>query len=250
MNRIVLYTLLILSTNAQAQQMTIDVFNPDNSSGISGKNNIVIYLSGQIDSRAANRLKTTLNKLPSSKNGYDFVLNSPGGLVYTGIEIGRYIRSLPKSRTYIGQPHGKLNHNNLAASLRSGSCESACSLAFLGGQQRYIPKSSRYGVHQFYTENLTPRHDDISLAQIATADIVTYLNEMGVDSNLISEMAYTDKNKMRYLTQSQLVQFNVIQSNNKNYSTKVNSPAVSSYRDNLSNFLNSPIKVHFLNPYK
>lgn len=243
MNKTIFLTLFILSTSTQAQQMNIEVLRADDTFRRSNKNTIVVYLSGQIDKSATSRLKATLAKFPSPNNGYDFVLNSPGGLIYQGIELGRYIRSLPKSKTYIGQVHSQLKHNNLSASLRPATCASSCSLAFLGGHQRYVPNSSRYGVHQFYIDSLISQHDAISVGQITTADVVSYLNEMGIDSNLVSVMARTDKNDMNFLSQSQLLKFNIIQTQSP--TGKYNATPPKNYGQSLSSFLSSPIRVHF-----
>lgn len=68
------------------------------------------------------------------------VLNSPGGNLGAGMELGEKIRT-NRFATEIGRPGG--------AGVQPGVCYSACTFAFLGGIARQVRPESVFGVHRF-----------------------------------------------------------------------------------------------------
>ncbi len=133
-----------------------------------------IYLSGQIGADTAEKFEAFVkeHKVPVWS---DVVLNSPGGSLYGGMELGRIFRKY-QLNTDIGiRESSKADKFSYSA----GECYSSCAYAYLGGQFRYLKKGSRYGVHRFYASN--PAYGDMDTAQITSAQIVGYLHEMGID---------------------------------------------------------------------
>lgn len=139
----------------------------------------IIYLDGEIGGDDDKRLEMFLkqNNVPESSM---VVLNSPGGSLLGGIALGRVIRKFGLN-TDIGI---KAIGNNGARSWTRGSCFSACSLAFIGGRFRYASSGSRYGVHRFSFSKQSK--NDTDLAQLLSAAIVTYIRDMGVETNLFA----------------------------------------------------------------
>lgn len=127
-----------------------------------------VYLDGEIDSRASLRLAAELSR-NNVQQGVAF-LNSPGGNLLAGLEIGRLLRKHGLS-TYIRRrvPTGDL----------PGQCLSACVYAFVGGYFRYFGNDDILGVHRFSRGASSPR--DLDIAQIVSGSIIAYLTEMGVD---------------------------------------------------------------------
>lgn len=131
----------------------------------------IVYLDGVIDADAAERLSLEL-KRNNVKYGVA-KLNSSGGNLFTGIEIGRLLRKHGLT-TYIAKEFGEND--------APGECYSACTYAFVGGYFRFLGKNDILGAHRFSSS--VPTSTDLDSAQIASGKITEYLNEMGVDIKL------------------------------------------------------------------
>src|SRR5262245_65171792 len=94
----------------------------------------LVYLDGRIDAGAPDRLARTLSGI---KGAAAVWLNSPGGNLFAGMQLGRIIRE-----------HGASTYIIDSRALLPGECYSACALAFLGGVHRFIDHGARYGVHR------------------------------------------------------------------------------------------------------
>lgn len=162
-----------------------------------------LYASGPIDKDAAKRLEQFIISKNVPAESYLY-LDSPGGSISGGMELGRVIRKY-RLRTDVGT---RKPTEGLARSNGPGQCYSACALAFLGGQFRFLNKNSRYGVHRFAFENAAPGNAD--LAQIVSAAIVEYIRNMDVDPGLFSLSARYGADSMFEPTPEQLVRLNVV----------------------------------------
>jgi hypothetical protein len=123
------------------------------------------------------------------------VLNSPGGSLAEGVELGKAIRELHFD-TEVGfaplgtdQPTGAM-------------CASSCAYAFAGGVYRfYSTKYARLGIHQFYFED--DRAVSVSDIQIVSGALISYLNEMGVDANAFTLATSAHGNGIVWLSDDQ-----------------------------------------------
>lgn len=120
--------------------------------------------------------------------------NSNGGNVHAAMQYGRAIRRLGLGTVQI----------------RSAQCASACALAFVGGQSRDAEPGS-IGVHRssFSDDAGLDGQSAVAAIQAVTAEILTYLVEMGVDPKLLQLSLSTDSSDMRYLTSSEMTQLRV-----------------------------------------
>jgi hypothetical protein len=128
----------------------------------------LLYLDGRIDPGAPERLSRALNGVGGQ---IDVWLNSPGGNLFAGMQLGRIIRARGAS-THI------IDHRTL----QPGECYSACSLTFLGGVHRFNDNGGRYGVHR---ASLGPAPGDVDRGQDFSAAVDGYLREMGIDPRLL-----------------------------------------------------------------
>ncbi|RVD55062.1 MAG: hypothetical protein EOS30_11065 [Mesorhizobium sp.] len=121
--------------------------------------------------------------------------SSPGGNIQKAIELGRLIR--------------RLGINTIQ--FRAVECASACSLAFLGGVIRYADPGS-IGVHKSSFQGDVPltTQEAVSAVQQITADVMTYMIEMGVDPALLQLSLQYDSNDIRYLSMSEMVKYRVV----------------------------------------
>lgn len=120
--------------------------------------------------------------------------DSPGGNVLTAIQLGRMIRALGLDTLQV----------------RQMECASACSLAFMGGVKRFADPGS-IGVHRSsFSSNAAVSTDDaVAGVQALTANIISYLNDMGVDPKLLAVALSYDKSDIRYLSASEMAELRV-----------------------------------------
>jgi hypothetical protein len=119
---------------------------------------------------------------------------SGGGNVTAALRFGRAIRQLGLT----------------TLQLRSAECASACTLAYMGGAQRMAEPGS-IGVHQSsFSEDLgLDSRSAVAAVQSATAQIITYMVEMGVDPQLLELSLSTESSDLRYLTASEMRRYRV-----------------------------------------
>lgn len=160
-----------------------------------------IYADGVIDADAGARLKEFIQDKNIPRKSM-LILNSPGGNLIGGMELGRAIRDAGLI-TDVGRSAG-----NTTSTMVAGECYSACTLAFLGGEFRYLSKDSRYGVHRFYSQ--TKSDQDFDIAQIISASVVQYTRDMGVDPEFLSEMTKAGRTEVNFIPRDDLVRLNVI----------------------------------------
>jgi hypothetical protein len=184
---------------AQEKRMTIQGFGPDLPIEIGGSA-WFIFLDGEIDSTAATRFERYLkdNRIPERSHVY---LNSPGGSLVGGLALGRIIRNYGLSTNVGKRPLTATKRYDV----EPGSCYSACSYAYLGGQFRYLTKGSRYGVHQFASTSGSEGG-----AQIASAAIVEYIRSMDVDTELFSLSVSAGPSGMNEIDAQTLGRLNVV----------------------------------------
>jgi hypothetical protein len=185
---------------SQANVMQFAAFPPDPyAEKFMGNHAWKIYATGEIDVAAAKRLETLIadKHIPGASLMF---LHSPGGSLVGGMELGRVIRA-SSLFTYVGQL-------NLGDKFAPGYCYSACALAFLGGEYRYLTKGSVYGVHRFFWEEHT--NADADIAQILSASVVEYIRSMGVDTKIFALASQAGPSDLVTPSEEMLLQLNVI----------------------------------------
>ncbi len=166
-------------------------------------------LDGEIDSSAAMRVEEVLKQVGS--DGADVYVNSPGGNLLVGMQIGRMLRKAGVN-TYIGtlgpEPLSSVGGQRALKHI-PGYCHSACSLAYLGGIYRYAGKQEAFGVHRF-SSSAAPSPSDLDTAQVISAALVAYIREMDVDPGLFDLMVERGKDGIRLLTSEELARLHVV----------------------------------------
>ena len=152
----------------------------------------LVYLDGRIDADTPDRLSTALDTVEGKVAIW---LNSPGGNLFAGMQLGRVIRKREASTHIIN-----------SRTLLPGECYSACSLAFLGGVYRFNDNGARYGVHRASFEGGGPR----DLAPELSAAIKSYIREMGVDARLFDLWVKAGPDEMYVLSQRQASELGVV----------------------------------------
>jgi ATP-dependent protease ClpP protease subunit len=148
----------------------------------------LVYLDGRIDADTPERLSKALGTVEGKVAIW---LNSPGGNLFAGMQLGRVIRKREASTHIIN-----------SRTLLPGECYSACSLAFLGGVDRFSDNGARYGVHRASFEGGTTSGQR-DLAPELSAAIQSYIREMGVDARLFDLWVKAGPDEMYVLSQQQ-----------------------------------------------
>lgn len=178
---------------AHAEPLVIQVEPADMGQRTGPNVRWTVFLAGDIDAGSAVRLGQELALIGDDRA--DVYLDSPGGSLADGMRIGRLLRQL-RANTLIGK------RGSRGAGIEPGACLSACSIAFLGGVQRYVPEGSVFGVHRVSTT--VHSEQDFAAGQIVSAQVSRYISEMGVDSLLFDRMANTDKDRIDILGAAEL----------------------------------------------
>jgi hypothetical protein len=141
--------------------------------------------------------------------------NSPGGNMAAGLELGRIIRELDLN-TFVGGPYVSLEGFDekyvdiLKTLVKNGICFSACAYAFLGGTSREIGERGLLGFHQFYGMKGDMGESN---AQLAMTVVANYLDEMGVDRQLLDIASVTPSKDVAAVTPTVAQQLNVDNTN-------------------------------------
>jgi hypothetical protein len=158
-----------------------------------------VYAEGVIDQDAPKRAEQLIEQLHIPPNSTVY-LNSPGGNLYAGMELGRVFR---KSwfNTNVGKQAGPWSPSG-------GECLSACTLTFLGGRFRFLGSDSIYGVHRFSADASLPYALDVG--QVGSAAILQYIREMGADPELLNEISRAGSDEINVLPKARLKELSVV----------------------------------------
>jgi hypothetical protein len=204
---------LVSLTDARAERLQFSGDRPRGPIVAVVGNAWQIFARGEIDVEAADRFKAFVraNHVPPRSSLY---LNSPGGSLIGGINLGRAIRGAGIF-TYIGAVGSRncLAPDSCYWREQPGQCYSVCALAFLGGEYRFIVKGSAYGVHRFYFTSSKP--SDADLAQVLSASVIQYIRDMEVDPSLFVEMTKASASDIILLSDMELRRLNVINDGKK-----------------------------------
>jgi hypothetical protein len=148
-----------------------------------------IFANGAIEASTADNLREFITEF-SIPNGALIDLDSPGGSLLGGIELGTAIRDA-KLRTSVGmkQPAG------------DRVCASACAYAFLGGVDRTVHPDAKYGLHQFYGD--LRGADAVAVSQSVIGELLNYASTMGVSADAIELASVTAAAEMSWIPAEQ-----------------------------------------------
>ncbi len=162
-----------------------------------------LHIEGVIEPGDAARVRDLTRGVPEGRDVFLAVsLNSPGGSVQDGLEIAGHFQSL----------NLQVITDVMTLDGRPGSCASACSFIFLGGNYRFLLEGSKLGVHQFrYAQDmLMPLSETTRAVQALSADITRLLSEARVDPGFFSLMGDTAPEEMTWVDLPTLEGFNVV----------------------------------------
>jgi hypothetical protein len=163
-----------------------------------------IFLDGPVDAQAAERLDAYFSQHNIPDESW-VILNSPGGNLFEGMELGRVIRK-HRLRVDVGKRQQSMSPSS--DKYDAGGCYSACTLAYVGGSFRYLNIGSHFGIHRFAFDS--PQKNEADIAQIASATIVTYLRSMDIDPDFFSQSTKASAAEIYEPPLQDLKQLNVV----------------------------------------
>ncbi|MFT4700075.1 MAG: hypothetical protein ACI90E_000743 [Yoonia sp.] len=146
-----------------------------------------VTMTGAIQPGDADRFADFLER----KDTPDVIfLNSPGGSVTDALVIGQRIRDVEAE----------------TAMSNADICLSACPYILAAGVTRAIPDGAWVGVHQHYFGENTalPAFLAVEDIQKGQAAVMTYLNDMGIDTLVMQHALATPPDEIYLLTQDEL----------------------------------------------
>jgi len=157
-----------------------------------------IFASGQILPDSGVKLKAVLDQ-NHVKPGAIVILHSPGGAADIGMEMGRLIRARSLDSRVGQRPQVRATQlvNGVEPfAADPGECDSACTLAFLGGVRRTVPPGSRYGIHDvFVPHNQAPSDVAFNAGQVTFGEMSAYVESMGIDAEFMLFASRYDSSK-------------------------------------------------------
>jgi len=141
-----------------------------------------IYLNGDLDYGISQEVKGILEDITTIDN---IVLNSNGGLLFEGSELSRLI----------------LTHSLNTYTLKG--CLSACTIAFISGNKRFIKKGARLGFHQYSYYREMSKIEALPLFNLQTSD-ANFFRKRGVNVEFTNNMYRAPPDDMWYPTETEL----------------------------------------------
>jgi hypothetical protein len=152
-----------------------------------------LLLTGRIEAGDGARFADHLDGLPELPA--TVALHSPGGSVRDALEIGRRLRA-----------------EGMAARVAAGAaCFSACPYILAGGVEREVSLRAMVGVHQHYFGESTvlPAFLAVEDIQRGQAEVMSYLDEMGVSPLLVAKAMQTPPEDIYILVREELEELGV-----------------------------------------
>jgi hypothetical protein len=177
-----------------------------------------IVADGKISSETPKLFREFLSDKKIKKGArYEVYLNSPGGNLIAGIELGEIIREFGfGTRVASSIKNGAKLNNYELENEGVGRCYSACSFAFLGGKWR-IAADRTLGVHQYYRAEFLKdafaknfNALDLSKEQVIAGILADYVVRMGIDARFLTLASKASPYEMYLLSLSELKQFEIV----------------------------------------
>ncbi len=124
------------------------------------------------------------------------LLQSEGGSVRDALDLGRHLRA-----------------SGIATQVLSGEfCYSACPYLFAGGQTRSAAASASIGVHQHYfgESTLLPAFTAVEDIQRGQAEVMGFLDDMGVDTRIMRHALATPPDEIYILLPEELTRYALV----------------------------------------
>ena len=181
--------------------MTFRLAPAANSAACFGACGTLIAAEGEITDATPEDFLAFLRANAVGRGRVEVFINSPGGKIVGGIELGKIFRRLGVS-AYVAQI-GE-GAEGTAARPVGGICYSACVYALMGAKRRVAPRDSRIGIHRMFAyDGGSRRYDNGEMA----AMLRRYSKMMGVNPELIAATEQGASDSIRILTPAEITRW-------------------------------------------
>lgn len=164
-----------------------------------------VEMTGEILPGDTRKLEAALGQYaPGQFREILFLMDSPGGEVFEGLEIGRIIAARPEiTSVQVGTKERP-----------DAICASACVYTYLGADYRNLAERGRLGVHRFSAPGMElDGHEALSDAQEISGLILSYITDMRADPQLFRAMTDTAAEDIHWLRREDLEEWRVVNGN-------------------------------------
>ena len=172
----------------------------------------VIVASGDIEYTSAQDFIAFFDWNKTGGKKTVFIVDSSGGSVEAGWQIGRKLRSLSAS-VIAGRVEERVDGS---IELKSGICVSMCNSLLISGTERRIVPGTAFGIHQFSTWNATfanlDNHvtvRDVREQLVFAGKWLAFAREMGSDSRLVEAQFGIVSEKVDFIDHDTLASWKV-----------------------------------------
>lgn len=161
-----------------------------------------ITLTGPIQEGDAGRLQSLLSEYSGlDMRDISVELDSPGGSLVEGLALARILMS---RKEIVSAQVGSSDRPDAI-------CASACVLAYLGADLRYLSQNGKIGVHQFRDPSGTVEAETaMNIAQRVASEIVGLLDRQRVDTELFDLMSNTPSDQITWVKEEDLTSWRVV----------------------------------------
>ncbi|WP_448149803.1 hypothetical protein [Labrys miyagiensis] len=149
----------------------------------------IVVADGDVSADTPKAFQAFLDTKPFDGFRFEIHLNSNGGSLLGGMQLGRMIRQQGLIADIAQYDPPQPGGDWFGAISHPGSCYSACALAFLGGKTRQISEGSKIGFHQFHSTVEVNGTEAMAVAQGIAGVVLTYITEMGASPSLFTRMS-------------------------------------------------------------
>jgi hypothetical protein len=196
-----LLILLVFALRAEAKEMTFSLEQKDLRPNFDLYQ--WIFADGDIVQGTAGKFKSFVGQNPELLKGATIILNSAGGSVVEGLELGDAIREL-HYRTDVGVA------GSAPMTRGPGLCLSACIYPYLGGEYRYLSDGSSIGIHRFRFEGEIAGSAATEASQVLSGAIVDFLNRSRVDSRFFPMLTQTPPDNISIISPDVLANLKIV----------------------------------------
>nr|GAT45549.1 predicted protein [Mycena chlorophos] len=176
-----------------------------------------VYATGVIDSQTP-ALFESLQRSGLIENGAHIYLNSLGGDLSAGMELGRLFRAAGIATSVGVKP--ELDDTGKPMNQSPAFCVSSCAYAYFGGEYRYSPVApNMFGIHQFYYEKNSVA--DVGEVEQASGVVVNYLRDMGINPGVFAAAATKGRSEALWLTGDEMLKYGLANDGRKPVSEEV-----------------------------
>ncbi len=195
------------ASQISAKDMTFDIIYANHSN--------FVVADGEITADTPSVFQDFLDTKPFDGFTYYIDLNSPGGNLLGGMELGKMIRAQGLIARVMSYAPRALGEDYWYPREEPGICMSACALAFLGGDDRELDSRSILGFHQFSSVgSASGKVESVQMTEASTQVISGLVHEyivtMGASPTLFSRMSMTLPDEIFIPSTKELQDFNII----------------------------------------